>query len=217
MIPTRAGDSLTTENGYRTAAGGQIRVGNIWKAIDRSGPWNKDGDGVRILFCVDDRVRRRALKRAWRGYGCVASRPRGEWRIPMTKNGTPQTVPLVAGAVDILKSRKQLAECADSAYVFPGAGKSGHLVEPKKARKIILDKAGIKDLRLHDLRRTMGLWQAGTGANLSVIGRSLNHKSTTTTAIYARLWMEPVRSSMETAATAMLEAANSSADSAAET
>jgi integrase len=142
---------------------------------------------------------------------------RSEWRIPMTKNGTPQTVPLVAGAIDILKSRKELPECVDSSYVFPGAGQSGHLVEPKKAWKIILDKAGIKDLRLHDLRRTMGSWQAGTGANLSVIGRSLNHKSTATTAIYARLWMEPVRSSMETAATAMLEAANSNVDSVAET
>ena len=78
---------------------------------------------------------------------------------------------------------------------------------PKKTWKIILDKAGIADLRLHDLRRTMGSWQAGTGANLSVIGRSLNHKSTQTTAIYARLWMTPVRDSMETAATAMRVAA----------
>jgi integrase len=141
---------------------------------------------------------------------------RGEWRISMTKNGTPQTLPLVAGAIDVLKSRKELTECADSAYVFPGAGQSGHLVEPKKAWKIILGKAGIKDLRLHDLRRTMGSWQAGTGANLSVIGRSLNHKSTATTAIYARLWMEPVRSSMQAAAAAMLEAANSNANSVAE-
>jgi hypothetical protein len=67
--------------------------------------------------------------------------------------------------------------------------------------------AGIKDLRLHDLRRTMGSWQAGTGANLSVIGRSLNHKLTPTTAIYVRVWMTPVSDSAEVATTAMLEAA----------
>lgn len=66
-------------------------------------------------------------------------------------------------------------------------GESGHLVEPKKVWKTILDNAGIADLRLHDLRRPMGSWQARTGANMSVIGRSLNHKSTQTTAIYARL------------------------------
>ncbi|WP_126242826.1 tyrosine-type recombinase/integrase [Burkholderia gladioli] len=132
---------------------------------------------------------------------------RAEWRIPDTKNGTPQSVPLVPDAIAILDVRKALAICAASPYVFPGSGETGHLVEPKKAWRIILNKAGIADLRLHDLRRTMGSWQAGTGANLSVIGRSLNHKSTQTTAIYARLWMEPVRNSMETAATAMLQAA----------
>ncbi|VVE48950.1 recombinase XerD [Pandoraea communis] len=130
---------------------------------------------------------------------------RAEWRIPDTKNGTPQSVPLVPEVVTILRARD--AKRGNSPYVFPGSGEEGHLVSPKKAWKIILDKAGIADLRLHDLRRTMGSWQAGTGANLSVIGRSLNHKSTQTTAIYARLWMEPVRNSMETAATAILAAA----------
>ncbi|RQT08444.1 hypothetical protein [Burkholderia contaminans] len=44
------------------------------------------------------------------------------------------------------------------------------------------------------------------GANLSVVGRSPSHKSTRTTAIYARLRMEPVRNSMETATTAMMQA-----------
>ena len=132
---------------------------------------------------------------------------RAEWRIHETKNGTPQSVPLVPDAVALLRNRQELPECEDSEFVFPGSGKTGHLVEPKKAWKTVLTQAGIKDLRLHDLRRTMGSWQAGTGANLSVIGRSLNHKSTATTAIYARLWMEPVRTSMETAAAAMLSAA----------
>lgn len=130
---------------------------------------------------------------------------RAEWRIPDTKNGTPQSIPLVPDVIAILRARDK--ERGDSPFVFPGSGEAGHLVSPKKAWRIILDKAGIADLRLHDLRRTMGSWQAGTGANLSVIGRSLNHKSTQTTAIYARLWLEPVRNSMETAATAMLQAA----------
>lgn len=137
---------------------------------------------------------------------------RAEWRIPDTKNGTPQSVPLVPDAVAVLQARKNSAACAQSPFVFPGSGETGHLVEPKKAWKVILDKAGIADLRLHDLRRTMGSWQAGTGANLSVIGRSLNHKSTQTTAIYARLWMEPVRNAMETAAAAMMQAAGLSCE-----
>ncbi|HRB21537.1 MAG TPA: tyrosine-type recombinase/integrase, partial [Nitrosomonas sp.] len=63
-----------------------------------------------------------------------------------------------------------------------------------------------KDLRLHDLRRTLGSWQAKTGASLAIIGKSLNHKHQNTTAIYARLDLDPVRNSVNTATSAMLTA-----------
>ncbi|HRB21977.1 MAG TPA: tyrosine-type recombinase/integrase, partial [Nitrosomonas sp.] len=63
-----------------------------------------------------------------------------------------------------------------------------------------------KDLRLHDLRRTLGSWQAKTGASLAIIGKSLNHKNQNTTAIYARLDLDPVRDSVNTATSAMLAA-----------
>jgi integrase len=58
----------------------------------------------------------------------------------------------------------------------------------------------------HDLRRSMGSWQAINGASLAIIGRSLGHKSPQATAIYARLHLDPVRDSMERAAEAMLRA-----------
>ena len=129
---------------------------------------------------------------------------RAEWRIEVTKNGTPQTVALSPEAVEILKNRKPL----DSAiFVFPGNGKSGHFEEPKKGWKRILEHAGIEDLRIHDLRRTLGSWQAKTGASLAIIGKSLNHKNQSTTAIYARLDLDPVRDSVNKATSAMLTAA----------
>lgn len=63
------------------------------------------------------------------------------------------------------------------------------------------------DLRIHDLRRTLGSWQAKTGASMAIIGKSLNHKSVESTSIYARLDLDPVRQSVNTATQAMLEAA----------
>lgn len=60
---------------------------------------------------------------------------------------------------------------------------------------------------LHDLRRTLGSWQARTGASLAIIGKSLNHKSQQATAIYARLDLDPVRQAVNTATAAMIEAA----------
>ena len=123
------------------------------------------------------------------------------WRIGRTKNGTPQTVALVEPVVELLRERRRQAT---SVFVFPGKGATGHLVEPKKSWARICKAAGIEGARIHDLRRTMGSWQAKTGASLPIIGKSLNHKNQTTTAIYARLDLDPVRSAMEKASAAML-------------
>jgi integrase len=128
---------------------------------------------------------------------------RAEWRIPMTKNGTPQTIPLSTEAMTILHQRVAVSM---SEYVLPGRANKGHLAEPKKGWERVLERAGIENLRMHDLRRTLGSWQARTGASLSIIGKSLNHKSPSTTAIYARLDLDPVRDSITTATAAMMVA-----------
>jgi integrase len=127
---------------------------------------------------------------------------RGEWRI-IAKGNKPQTVTLSPEVVNILIERQQMS---NSEWVFPGIGKTGHLVEPKGAWKRILNSAGLSDMRIHDLRRTLGSWQAKTGASLLVIGKSLNHNSTQSTAIYARLDLDPVRESVNLATSAMLKA-----------
>jgi integrase len=129
---------------------------------------------------------------------------RAEWRIKETKNGTPQTVTLSPEALGVLHQRRP-AEAAK--FVFPGIGKTGHLAEPRKGWERVLARAGIEDLRIHDLRRTLGSWQAKTGASLAIIGKSLNHKNQNTTAIYARLDLDPVRASVNTATSAMMKAA----------
>lgn len=49
--------------------------------------------------------------------------------------------------------------------------------------------------------------KAKTGASLAIIGKSLNHKNQNTTAIYARLDLDPVRDSVNKATSAMMQAA----------
>ena len=172
----------------------------------------------------------------------------GLWRIPDTKNGTPQNVTLSPEAIGILKARQ---ESVEGPFVFPGDGATKHLVEPKMGWQRIFDRdelnqlisrieaAGgklsleeglsiskslnqarmatkqlkidtegcrIEGLRIHDLRRTLGSWQAKQGTSLAIIGKSLNHKSQQTTAIYARLDLDPVRQSVNSATAAMMEA-----------
>lgn len=132
---------------------------------------------------------------------------RATWKLAgeLTKNGLPHVVPLCPEAVAILRQR---AEDRSSVFVFPSTrSKSGHLGEPKSAWRRLLDKAQLTDLIVHDLRRTLASWQARGGASLVLIGKTLNHKTTEASAIYARLDLDPVRQSLEGATSAMFEAA----------
>ena len=89
-------------------------------------------------------------------------------------------------------------------FVFPGSGKTGHIIEPKKSWATLLDRAGLKDVRLHDLRRTMGSYQTITGASTAIVGKTLGHKNHEATQVYARLNLDPVRASMEKAVDLMM-------------
>jgi integrase len=56
---------------------------------------------------------------------------------------------------------------------------------------------GIRDVRLHDLRRTVGSWLAQAGNSLHLIGKVLNHSNQSTTAVYARFQQDTVRDALE--------------------
>lgn len=133
----------------------------------------------------------------------------GLWEIPGEefKNGDQFKVVLTDPAVEIL-TRRKLDSDGKTPYVFPADSATGHIVEPRKAWARILERAELKNLTIHDLRRTLGSHMAASGASLQVIGRTLGHKDTATTAIYSRLNLDPVRASLNTATSAMCEAIN---------
>ena len=139
---------------------------------------------------------------------------RGLWRIPAeeAKGGEPMICVLAVPVVEILRRRR--GENGNGPWVFPGIGKTGHLEEPKKAWRGILERAGFVDadgkntVRIHDLRRTLGSWMAILGGSLPIIGAALGHRDQATTAIYARLSADAVRKGVNTAAAAIMEAGN---------
>jgi integrase len=76
-----------------------------------------------------------------------------QWVIPVTKNGKPHIIPLVEQAIDILKCIRLKT---NNEWVFPSAkSKSGHLENPMPIWNDVLKRAGIENLRIHDLRRTL--------------------------------------------------------------
>jgi integrase len=82
-----------------------------------------------------------------------------EWRIPDMKNGEPVRVPLIEQALEILNDRLQLK--LESPWVFPSrdGSRSGHIQEPKTAWRRVLERAGLRNLRIHDLRRPCGSYR----------------------------------------------------------
>jgi integrase len=126
------------------------------------------------------------------------------WTIPAgsSKNHEPMAIPLPEPAMVIIKRRWG----HPAGFIFPAASKSGHLEEPRFTWRKVLERAGLSDLRLHDLRRTYGSFQAGLGASLPVIGRSLGHRDSAATQIYSRLHLDPVRASVTAAVDAIVAA-----------
>jgi len=122
------------------------------------------------------------------------------------KNGKPQAVVLVPPAVAILEARK---EGSDSPWVFPSERTPEKPIQdPRKSWERVTAAAELEDLRPHDLRRSLGSWQAIAGASLTVIGASLGHRDHKATQVYARLQMDPVRESVDGVVRKMIEAGN---------
>ena len=131
---------------------------------------------------------------------------RGVWYLAgqRTKNGLPLAIVLPPQAVEILEARREAEPEAE--WVFISAHTGGHIVDPRKSWRRILATAEIVNLRPHDLRRSLGSWQAMAGASLQIVGQSLGHRDPKATAVYSRLLMEPVRASVNGAVVKMIEA-----------
>ena len=131
----------------------------------------------------------------------------GLWTIPEPKNNVPYTIPLIDEATAVLKERRRRI---DGDWVFPSSSASGHVTDVKRAWRQLLGRARITGLRIHDLRRSLGSWEAGLGVSLPIIGRTLGHQSSDATQVYARLHLDPVRAAIREATSAMILAGKTS-------
>lgn len=94
--------------------------------------------------------------------------------IPDTKNHQPHVLPLSDFLLDLLKSRKELSS-SETPFVFPGEGKTGYNVEPRKVMSKIIKQSGVI-FTLHDLRRTFITVAESLDIPAYALKRLLNHK-----------------------------------------
>ena len=115
------------------------------------------------------------------------------FRLPDTKTGA-RVVPLNAPALEALGEAIRLQ---GNPFVIPGANPGAHLVNLNKPWRRIRQRAGIPDVRIHDLRHSHGAVAAAAGLGLPIIGRLLGHTQAQTTLRYSHVAMDPARAASE--------------------
>lgn len=138
----------------------------VWRATAAPGSFNAI---VRMLILTGQR-RNEVSGMAWDEISPDVS----TWTIPggRTKNGTAHIVPLSSQARSVI----QLAPRIDrQALVFPGL--RGPFVGWGFAKTTLDKDSGVKDWRLHDLRRTVATGLQRLGVRLEVTEAILNHVS----------------------------------------
>ena len=110
-------------------------------------------------------------------------------RLGDSKTGA-KVVPLGAPALAILSG---LPRIEGNPYVLPGEKEGEHIVGVPRVWQRVRVRAGLADVRLHDLRHTVASVGAASGLGLPIIGKLLGHKDVKTTQRYAHIGDDPAR------------------------
>jgi integrase len=90
--------------------------------------------------------------------------------------------------------------------VITGALEGKRLSDLQPFWQRVRARAGLKDARIHDLRHTFASTAVASGQGLPMIGKLLGHTQVQTTARYAHLAADPVRSAADSVASSLQQA-----------
>ncbi len=127
----------------------------------------------------------------------------GELRLPDSKTGA-KVVHLGDPAIAVLRG---IARMEDSPWVLPGVKQGKHITYLHDSWRRVLERAGIENLRIHDLRHSFASGGLLVGEGLPMIGKLLGHNKVQTTARYAHLANDPVKAAANRIASRIAEVA----------
>jgi integrase len=113
----------------------------------------------------------------------------GVLRLPDSKTGA-KTVQLGQAALDVLA---EITPQPLNPHVVAGTLPGKPLSDLQPFWRRVRARAGLKDVRIHDLRHTFASVAVAAGQGLPMIGKLLGHSQVQTTARYAHLAGQPVR------------------------
>jgi integrase len=114
-----------------------------------------------------------------------------------------KNIPLGPPALELLSS---LANEMMTEWVFPARSGPGPFMGVEKVWNRIRETAGFPELRIHDLRHSFASMGIAGGSTLTVIGALLGHSDVKTTAQYAHLSADPIRTAADRISGAMATA-----------
>ena len=117
----------------------------------------------------------------------------GEFRLPDSKSGA-KTVHVGSAIIDRLK---EIEKVEDNPYVISGKKPDSYLTDLQHPWRRIRAAATLDDVRIHDLRHSYASGGLMVGEGLPMIGKLLGHTQVQTTARYAHLASDPVKSAAE--------------------
>jgi integrase len=112
---------------------------------------------------------------------------RGAAFLPDSKTGS-KTVPLGAAALEVLASLSTV-----DGWYFPATRGDGHYQGVSKVWRTVREAAGLKGVRMHDLRHSFASVTVAGNNSLFLLGKILGHAKASTTEKYAHLMLDPVR------------------------
>jgi integrase len=104
--------------------------------------------------------------------------------VPMSKSGKPRWISLSSSAIDLLRS---MPRESGNEFIFPAPTTGRPSPSLWFPWKRIRDRAGLGDVRLHDLRHSFASFLVNEGVSLYVVQGLLGHANARTTQRYAHL------------------------------
>ena len=114
----------------------------------------------------------------------------GELRLPDSKTGA-KVVHLGEPAIAVLRG---IDRDDGNPWVIAGRKPDSHLTDLQHPWRRIRERADLEDVRIHDLRHSFASGALLVGEGLPMIGKLLGHTQVQTTARYAHLANDPVKS-----------------------
>jgi len=111
--------------------------------------------------------------------------PLGVLHVRQGKTDSAQrSLPLTPRAAEVLQRRKRAAEAKASAFVFAGAGISGHVTSMQHPHKAAIEAAGLDTFEFYCWRHTFGTRAAQSGMDRFTLARLMGHSSPSVAARY---------------------------------